>query len=143
MPSNGEMLGRKGNPKKRRDDDPTRPRETGRDPLAAEYERGPFVDLVVPPFPPGGLALLERRTGKIPDPAVLAEWERIRAFTGYKGIEVTPRLAGSTCLVDPLERRAVAAPVEVPTPARAGLRTPTHRPPLTGAAAPDPEDLGD
>lgn len=142
MPSNGEMLGRKGNPKKRRDD-PTRPRETGRDPLAAEYERGPFVDMVVPAFPPGCLALLERRTGKIPDVEALAEWERIRAFTGYAGIEVGPRLAGSTCLVDPLDRRAKAAPVATPPPTRAGLRAPVQRAPLTGAAAPDPEDLGD
>lgn len=141
--ANTDFLGRKPRPGRGRQADPARPRETGRDPLAADYERGPYVDQVVAPFPPGALALLERRTGKPPDLALLAEWERIRAFTGYRGIDPDPRLAARACLVDPLERRAEAAPVEAPTPARAALRAPVARPGLTGAAAPDPEDLGD
>jgi hypothetical protein len=139
---NTDFLGRKPRPGRGRQADPARPRETGRDPLAADYERGPYVDQVVAPFPPGLLALLERRTGKVPDLGLLAEYERIRAFTGYQGIEPDPRLAARASLVDPLERRATAPTVEAPIPARAGLRAPAARIPLSGAQAPDPEDLG-
>lgn len=143
MTTNGDFLGRKPRPGRGRAQDASRPRETGRDPLAADYERGPFADRVVAAFPPGLLALLERRTGRPPDLNLLAEYERIRAFLGYEGIPPDPHLAARASLVDPLAKRAQAPPVEAPIPTRAGLRAPVARTLLTAGGAPDPEDLGD
>ena len=143
---NTDFLGRRPRDTRRKND-PTKPREMGRDPYAADFERGPFSDRATAPFPAGALALLERRTGKPADVALLAEWERIRAFAGYEPFEIDGRAEAMRALTDSLRSRAAAPPVAAPAPAKSG----THAgriarvvgAALAAADGPDPEDLGD
>jgi len=88
--------------------------------------------------------LLERRTAK-PFPAeLLAEYERIRAFLGYQGIDMSAKLRAGQRLDDGIDR---GPPVTPALPARArhlAARTPIATPTIPGSLAmPDPDDLGD
>lgn len=115
--------------------------ELGAQPVARDYEQGPFPHQAVAPFPAEAVALWERRTGRAFDPEAMAEWERVRAFLGYQGLELSPQLqaaqrlgGGGATLAPELPDRArhQAARAPIPAPARG-----------SAAGMPDPEDLGD
>lgn len=119
--------------------------ELGADPLCAEYDRGPFPASYVPAFPAHLVRLVERATGRPFEPDHYAAYERIRAFTGYQGVEVVPGLVARQALSDP---RGLNAPAVAPTQVRP---TRAHQLPDSGTPAAmvrrgggvDPRDLGD
>lgn len=141
--TNELLTGRKGRQTRARKTGPGHRTEIGANPLIYDYEQGPFFHLGVRPFPPEAVELLERRTGRPFDAAFLADWERIRAFLGYEGIELAPSLLTARRLEDGEDR---GEPVAPPISTRLAYQSerpeiPTVATPLTGG--PDPEDLGD
>jgi hypothetical protein len=121
---------------------PGRRSELGADPLAAEYDRGPFPGAHVPAFPSHLVTLVERATGRPFDPVAYAAYERIRAFTGYPGVELPPELGSRRALVD--TRRDPPPPTPAGVDRRSPLAPSSPRP--IAAALPgsiNPQDLGD
>jgi hypothetical protein len=115
--------------------------ERGAQPVARDYEQGPWPHQVVAPFPAEAVALWERRTGRKFDAEAVAEWERVRGFLAYEGIALTPALeaaqrivGGGAAVASDLPERArhLAARAPIQAPARG-----------RGSAMPDPDDLGD
>lgn len=124
-------------------------REIGAHPGVADYESGPFMDQAVQPLPALAVELLERRTGRRVHGEggileLVAEWERIRAFVAYEGVEITPALQVCQRLEDDHERGEPTAPA-VPERAAhlAAQRTHPELPRASGVGQPDPHDLGD
>lgn len=158
-PMNGkDFLGsrrrRKGGDSKRRGQ--PKPKITGAaqtstraDPLVRAFEQGPFPAVPVQPFPPATVALFERMTGRAFDPDLLATWERVRAFTGYEGVELTGPLQASQWLEDPDEIRAALEPIAPNAARRRSIRGPSGEaaPSSRRSALPpmdlDAHDLGD
>lgn len=126
---------------KRRDRGAKAPTELHADPAVRSYEQGPFPAVVLPDFPPLLVELVQRVTGRPFDAGVFAAYERIRAFTGYRGVNLVPRLeqAQWRTEVDPPADRPLAAPATGRAPAKAA-KAPADRKKVRGI---DPRDLGD
>lgn len=130
--------------------------ELGPDPLVRHFETGPFPAAEVPAVAPAAAALFERLTGQRFDPAVIAAWERVRAFLAYPGVEVsTPMELARRAAPDPIDR---GPPISMGRSVRPGLRPgpglSEPGPGLSGSPAAvsgsprtpgrfDPRDLGD
>ena len=95
--------------------------------LARQYETGPFPALQAPAPHPELLALVQYRLSITITAEQWAELERIRAFVGYEGPEMTRHLRMEQHLCQGPEQEVPARP-----------KTPKPKPTPTGA-----DDIGD
>lgn len=118
------------------------------DALIKAYEQGPFRSAPLPDWPPALVQLFERFSGRKFDPAAFAEYERVRAFLDYAGVELTGPLRQAQWLEDTVPERENEPPVKPPGLAARGpsdevLRERVRNVTRGPGAAYDPSDLGD
>lgn len=112
------------------------------DPLIAEYLQGPFPALNPPSPPVHARRLLEYLLGRPVPEEVLLQWERVRAFVAYQGLELPPAASLTTWPADP-RPAPPTAPTPAPTPAPPAPRARKITSPGRREGPADPHDLGD